>query len=102
MANVRITVDAANKGLAFRVARFVDMAAELRAESERLSPALSAYDTDTAALATDLGVTAAQAATLRTIIGNFDQVLNSNSYVRVDTKTGKQALDEMISVIDLG
>lgn len=104
MANVRIPIDNVNKGLAFRVTSLVDMAAELRAASARLMPTLNAYDSDTAALAADLGggISAAQAATLRTILGNFDQVVNSDAFVRSDTKTGRQALDELISDIDQG
>lgn len=104
MSNVRIPIDAATKGLAFRVTKLVADAALLRAESARLMPTLNAYDTDTAALATDLGggVTATQAATLRTILGNFDQVVNSDNFVRADTKTGRQALDELISDVDQG
>lgn len=104
MANVRIPIDAATKGLAFRVTSLVAKAAELRAAAARLMPTLNAYDADTATLAVDLGggITAAQAATLRTIVGNFNEVVNSDSFVRVDTKTGRQALDEMLSDIDQG
>lgn len=107
MSNQRIPVDAKNKGLAFRVVAMVAGPAASRGAVSRLLTTLNAYDTDLASLALDLGLGTgttpeAQAGTVRTLVAYFDELINSNNFVRSDTKTGKQVLDELMATLDQG
>lgn len=101
----RIAYDVTTKQLSKLIAIAVDRLADARAEFERIKLSIDAAQTGGggfADLGAELGATPSDAQALWTIFSNANDVLNGNTFVRVDTKTGKQALDELISRLDQG